>query len=110
MTCVATAVGAVAAAPAVAADVVPVSVPLNGVERSLGLKAPGIAGELPLPLPGRVEGPRYVEGRMIPDRAVPQVPLSGGLPGADVRTPLPHVLGDGFDHLGLFAPAPTCGR
>ncbi|MCT9005080.1 hypothetical protein ACWGKW_07920 [Streptomyces sp. NPDC054766] len=104
MTCAA-AVGAAATAPAVAADAVPIPVPLNGVEQSPGLKAPSIAGELPLPLPGRVEGPRYAEGRMIPDRAVPQVPLSGGLPGADVRTPLPYVLGDGFDHLGLSAPA-----
>lgn len=93
------------AAPAVAADTGPVPVPLNGVEQSLGPKAPTIAGEVPLPLPGRVEGPRYVEGRMISDGDVPQVPLSGGLPGADVRTPLPHVLGDGFDHLGLPAPA-----
>ncbi|MET9893715.1 hypothetical protein ABZZ47_26600 [Streptomyces sp. NPDC006465] len=105
MTGVAAVVGAAAATPAVAAETVPIPVPLNGVQQALGLKAPSIAGELPVPLPGRLEGPRYVEGRMIPERAVPQVPLSGGLPGADVRTPLPHVLGDGFDHLGLAAPA-----
>lgn len=105
MTGVAAAVGAAAAAPAVAADTVPIPVPLNGVEQSLGLKAPSIGGQLPLPLPGRLEGPRYVEGRMIPDRTVPQVPLSGGLPGAEVRTPLPHLLGEGSDHLGLSAPA-----
>ncbi|MGW3913981.1 hypothetical protein ACWEBX_21005 [Streptomyces sp. NPDC005070] len=105
MTGVAAAVGAASAAPAVAAGTVPIPVPLNGVEQSLGLKAPSVSGELPLPLPGRLEGPRYVEGRMIPDRAVPQVPLSGGMPGAQVRTPLPHILGDGSDHLGLSAPA-----
>lgn len=105
MTGVAAVVGAAAATPAVAAETVPIPVPLNGVEQALGLQAPRIAGELPVPLPGGLEGPRYVEGRMIPDRAVPQVPLSGGLPGADVRAPLPHVLGDGFDHLGLAAPA-----
>ncbi|WP_405917092.1 hypothetical protein [Streptomyces sp. NBC_00728] len=105
LTDVAAAVGAAAAAPAVAADTVPVPVPLNGVEQSLGLEAPTVAGELPLLVPGGLEGPRYVEGRMIPDRAVPQVPLSGGLPGADVRTPLPRVLGAGFDHLGLSAAA-----
>jgi hypothetical protein len=98
-------VGAATAAPAAAVDSVPIPVPLNGVEQSLGLKAPSIAGELPLPLPGRLEGSRYVEGRMIPEGAVPQVPLSGGLPGADVRTPFPHILDDGFDHLGLSAPA-----
>ncbi|MFF8530671.1 hypothetical protein ACN6K9_008268 [Streptomyces sp. SAS_267] len=105
MTGVAAAVGAAAATPAVAAATVPIPVPLNGVEQSLGLKAPEVAGELPLPLPGRPEGPRYAEGRMIPAGAVPQVPLSGGLPGADVRTPLPHVLDGGFEHLGLSAPA-----
>ncbi|MFD5817198.1 hypothetical protein [Streptomyces sp. NPDC127038] len=105
MTGVAAAVGAAAAAPATAADTVPIAVPLNGVEQSLGLKTPSIAGELPLPLPGRLDGPRYVEGRMLPERAVPQVPLSGGLPGADIRTPLPDLLGDGADHLGLSAPA-----
>ncbi|MFD5518087.1 hypothetical protein [Streptomyces sp. NPDC127066] len=42
---------------------------------------------------------------MIPDRAVPRVPLGGGLPGADVRTPLPHMVGDGFEHLVLSVPA-----
>uniref|UniRef100_A0AAU3HZ87 Secreted protein n=1 Tax=Streptomyces sp. NBC_01393 TaxID=2903851 RepID=A0AAU3HZ87_9ACTN len=105
MTGVVAAVGAAAVAPAVAADTVPVPVPLNGVEQSLGVKAPKVAGELPLPLPGRQEGPWYVVGRTIPDRAAPQVPLSGGLPGADVRTPLPHMVGNGFEHLGLSAPA-----
>ncbi|MEU4084155.1 hypothetical protein [Streptomyces aureus] len=105
LTGVAAATGAAAAAPAVAADTVPIPVPLNGVEQSLGLRTPSIAGQLPLPLPGRVDGPRYVEGRMLPERIVPQVPLSGGLPGADVRTPLPRLLGEGAEHLGLTAPA-----
>ncbi|MFI0962227.1 hypothetical protein ACH4S8_12605 [Streptomyces sp. NPDC021080] len=56
----AAAVGAAAAAPAFAAGTAPAPVPPNGVERSLGLKSPGIAGELPLP--GRREGPRYAGG------------------------------------------------
>ncbi|MFF3610431.1 hypothetical protein [Streptomyces sp. NPDC002580] len=102
LTGVAAAVGAAAATPAVA---VPIPVPLNGAEQALGLKTPRIAGELPVPLPGGIDGPRYVEGRMIPDRTVPQVPLSGGLPGADVHAPLPRVLGHGFEHVGLDAPA-----
>jgi hypothetical protein len=102
LTGVAAAVGAAAATPAVA---VPIPVPLNGAEQALGLKMPRIAGELPVPLQDGIAGPRYVEGRMIPDRTVPQVPLSGGLPGADLHAPLPHVLGAGFEHVGLSAPA-----
>ncbi len=58
-----------------------------------------------MPLPGAPEGPRYVEGRLLPERAVPQLPVHGGLPGADARAPLPHLLGTGFDHLGVDAPA-----
>jgi len=105
MTGVAAAMGAAAAAPAVAAGTVPVAVPLDGVENALNVQMPKIAGQLPVPMPGRPDGPRYVEGRLLPERAVPQVPVAAGLPGADVRTPLPHVLGDGFDHLGVGAPA-----
>ncbi|MEW2166925.1 hypothetical protein AB0912_28555 [Streptomyces sp. NPDC007084] len=105
MTGVAAVVGAAAATPALAADSVPVPVPLNGVEQALNLRAPHIAGELPVPVPGAPEGPRYVEGRLLPDHALPQLPLAGGLPGADLRTPLPHLLGEGVDHLGVSAPA-----
>ncbi|MET8859314.1 MULTISPECIES: hypothetical protein [unclassified Streptomyces] len=78
MTGVAAAVGAASAAPAVAAGTVPIPVPLNGVEQSLGQKATGVSGELPLPLPGRLEGPRYVEGLMIPEGAVPEANLEMG--------------------------------
>ncbi|MET7387857.1 hypothetical protein [Streptomyces sp. NPDC005385] len=105
MTGVAAVVGAAAATPAVAAGTVPIPVPLNGVEQALNLRTPHIAGELPVPVPGSPEGPRYVEGRMLPDHALPQLPLAGGLPGADLRAPLPHILGEGFDHLGVSAPA-----
>ncbi|OIJ69372.1 hypothetical protein [Streptomyces mangrovisoli] len=100
----AAAVGA-AAAPAAAVGSVPIPVPLDGAEKSLGVELPEVGGELPLPLPGAPEGPRYTEGRLLPDRALPQLPLTGGLPGLDARAPLPHVLGPGFDHAGVSAPA-----
>ncbi|MFK0018016.1 hypothetical protein [Streptomyces sp. NPDC090798] len=105
VTGVAAVMGAAAATPAVAAATVPVPVPLDGVERALNLQTPKIAGELPVPMPGGPDGPRYVQGRMLPERAVPQLPVGAGLPGADVRAPLPHLLGHGFDHLGVDAPA-----
>ncbi|MER5404536.1 hypothetical protein [Streptomyces sp. NPDC002769] len=105
VTGVAAVIGAAAVTPAVAAGTVPVPVPLDGVERGLNLPVPDIAGQLPVPMPDSPAGPRYVEGRLLPDRAVPQPPVSAGLPGADVRTTLPHVLGEGSDHLGLDAPA-----
>ncbi|MDT0436053.1 MULTISPECIES: hypothetical protein [Streptomyces] len=105
VTGIAAAVGAATATPAAAVGTVPVPVPLEGAEQTLHMELPKIGGEIPLPTPGNLDGPRYVEGRLIPDRAVPQLPLSGGLPGADVRAPLPHLLGDQFDHVGLHLPA-----
>ncbi|MEV4444860.1 hypothetical protein [Streptomyces mirabilis] len=105
VTGVAAAMGAAAVTPAVAAEKVPVPVPLDGVGRALNLQTPKIAGELPVPMPGGPEGPRYVEGRLLPDRAVPRLPVGAGLPGAGLRTPLPNLLGHGFDHLGADAPA-----
>ncbi|MFF3481940.1 hypothetical protein ACFYXC_01495 [Streptomyces sp. NPDC002701] len=95
VTCVAAAV----ATPAVAADGVPVAVPLNGVEHSLDMEMPKVGGTVPLIKPGSPDGPRYVEGRLLPDRAVPQVPFSSDMPSLDLRTPLPRVLGESFDHL-----------
>ncbi|MER6672996.1 hypothetical protein [Streptomyces sp. NPDC000983] len=93
------------AAPAAAVGTVPVPVPLDGVEKSLNIELPTVGAELPVPVPGSPEGPRYVEGRLLPERAVPQLPVSAGLPGAGLRAPLPHLLGDDFDHVGLDAPA-----
>ncbi|MEU6578026.1 hypothetical protein [Streptomyces sp. NPDC046805] len=104
ITGVAATVGA-AATPAAAVGTVPVPVPLDGVEKSLNVDLPKVGGELPLPTPGAPEEPRHVEGRFIPEHVVPQLPLNGGLPGAGLRAPLPHVLGRGFDHVGLDAPA-----
>ncbi|MGV9454729.1 hypothetical protein [Streptomyces sp. NPDC003635] len=94
-----------AAAPAAAVGTVPVPVPLDGVEKSLNIELPKIGGEVPVPMPGAPDGPRYVEGRLIPERVVPQLPVTGGLPGVGLRAPLPHLLGDDFDHVGVHAPA-----
>ncbi|MFF4898568.1 hypothetical protein [Streptomyces sp. NPDC001068] len=96
---------AAAATPAAASPTVPVPVPLDGVEKSLGVEVPRIGMELPLLIPGTPQGPRFTEGRLLPDRTLPQVPLNGGLPGVGVRVPLPHVLGDGYDHIGIDTPA-----
>ncbi|MFF1279199.1 hypothetical protein ACFVY4_00090 [Streptomyces sp. NPDC058299] len=93
-----------AAGPAAAAGTVPVPVPLGGVSKALHMEVPRLGAELPLLTPGAPDGPRYVTGRLLPDRTLPQVPLSSGLPGLDARAPLPHVLGDGFDHLDVVAP------
>lgn len=103
LTCVAAAAGA--ATPAAAVGTVPVPVPLDGVEKSLHVELPRVGGEVPLPLPGAPEGPRYVEGRLVPERVIPQLPVSAGLPGLDTRAPLPEVLGDGFHHVDVDAPA-----
>ncbi|MFC8710312.1 hypothetical protein ACFUCQ_10330 [Streptomyces sp. NPDC057197] len=104
VTGVAAAIGA-AATPASAVGAVPVPVPLGGAESALGMELPSVGGELPLPTAGSPEGPRFVEGRLLPERALPRLPVDGGLPGLDVRAPLAHVLGDGFDHVDVAAPA-----
>jgi hypothetical protein len=100
----AAAVGA-AATPAAAAGTVPVPVPLQGVSESLGMEVPKAGLQVPLLTPGAPEGPRHVTGRLLPDRTLPQVPVHGALPGADVRAPLPRLLGDGFDHASVGLPA-----
>lgn len=105
ITAVAAATGAAVATPAAAIGTVPVPVPLEGAESALGMELPKLGGEVPVPMPGSPEGPRYVEGRLIPERVLPQLPVHGGLPGANLRAPLPHVLGDGFDHVGVSTPA-----
>jgi hypothetical protein len=105
LTGVVAAVGAATATPAAAVGTVPVPVPLEGAEQALGMELPELGGEVPVPMPGTPDGPRYVEGRLLPERALPQLPVSGGLPGLDLRAPLPQVLGDGFDHLAVGTPA-----
>jgi hypothetical protein len=103
ITGIAAAVGA--ATPAAAAGTVPAPVPLENAEQSLGTELPEIGADLPLPVAGTPEGPRYVEGSILPDRTVPRVPVGSTLPGLSTRAPLPHLLGDGFDHVGVEVPA-----
>jgi hypothetical protein len=90
-----------AATPAAAASTVPVPVPLSGAEHALGMELPEAGGEIGVPVPGAPEGPRHARGRLLPERAVPRLPVHGALPGADLRAPVPHVLADDFDHVGL---------
>ncbi|WDO08305.1 hypothetical protein ME763_23145 [Streptomyces murinus] len=96
------AAAASATAPAAAAGAVPVPVPLQGVSHSLGTRMPEATLEMPLLTPGAPDGPRYVTGRLLPEPILPRLPITGTLPGADLRAPLPHPLGD---RLGLDAPA-----
>ncbi|MER7938325.1 MULTISPECIES: hypothetical protein [unclassified Streptomyces] len=104
VTGVAVAVGA-AATPAAATPTVPVPVPLDAAGKVLPMEMPRIGMELPLLIPGAPEAPRFTEGRLLPDRTLPQVPLNGGLPGIGLRAPLPHVPGDGHDHIDVGTPA-----
>ncbi|KOV58317.1 hypothetical protein [Streptomyces sp. MMG1121] len=101
ITGVAAAVGA-AATPAAAAISVPV--PLDGLSMALGTEVPKASLEVPVLMAGAPDGPRYVAGRLMPEHTLPQVPFTGNLPGAHLRTPLPRVLGDGSDHAGVDAP------
>ncbi|MET8720989.1 hypothetical protein [Streptomyces misionensis] len=94
-----------AATPAAAAGSVPVPVPLGGVSQSLGIPVPEASLDVPLPTPGTPDGPRYTTGRLLPEGILPQVPVGGALPGAGLHAPLPRLLGEGFDHLDVDAPA-----
>ncbi|MEU3945609.1 hypothetical protein [Streptomyces sp. NPDC029526] len=105
LTTMAAAAGALAATPAAAVGTVPVPVPLGGAEQALGVELPEVGGAIPVPTAGTPEGPRFTEGRIMPEETLPQLPLDGGLPGLDVRSPLPHLLGDGSDRIGVDAPA-----
>jgi hypothetical protein len=103
ITGIAAAVGATT--PAAAAGTLPAPVPLEGAEQSLGVELPEIDAEVPFQAAGVPEAPRYVADSVMPDRAVPRLPLGGTLPGLSVRAPLPHLVGDGFDHVGADLPA-----
>jgi hypothetical protein len=100
---IAAAVGATAT-PAAAVDAVPVAVPLEGVEKPLTMELPELGYEIPVPKPATRElRTGYAEGSL--GGTLPQPPVTYGLPGAWLTTPLPHVLGKDVDHFGIHLPA-----
>ncbi len=105
MTCLA---AAGAATPAVA-DSVPVGVPLEAVETSLGVDAPRVATGVPVPVVGAPDVPRHHTGDMLPTPLLPSVPIGAELGDTLVASPVPNLLGkpetDGEGSLG--APATT---
>jgi hypothetical protein len=94
------------AGSAVAGERVPVSVPMEGVEHALGIPAPRVGAQLPVPVPGAVDGPRYVEGRLLPAGLVPVVPFSVPLPGVAAQSLVPHVVGGGADRASAVVGGP----
>ncbi|MZD04583.1 hypothetical protein GTW43_05730 [Streptomyces sp. SID5785] len=98
--CAAAAAGG--AAPAAAAPSVPVEVPLAGVESALPVDAPELRTAAPLPIPGAPEGPRYDEQHLLPQNALPRLPVSSELPRTHAALPVPRVLPvDTVEQVGL---------
>ncbi|GLV98077.1 hypothetical protein ACFYN3_01890 [Streptomyces lavendulae] len=90
MTCMA---AAGAATPAVA-DSVPVGVPLEAVETTLGVPTPHVATAVPVPVVGAPEAPRHHKGDMLPTPLLPVVPIATDLGVTRVTSPVPNLLGD----------------
>lgn len=105
MTCLA---AAGAATPAVA-DSVPVGIPLEAVETTLGVDAPRVATGVPVPVVGAPDVPRHHTGDMLPTPLLPTVPIGAELGDTLVASPVPNLLGkpetDGEGSVG--APATT---
>ncbi|MFD3549203.1 hypothetical protein ACFWUW_26975 [Streptomyces sp. NPDC058655] len=97
-----------AATPAVA-DSVPVGVPLEAVETTLGVDAPRVATGVPVPVVGAPDVPRHHTGDMLPTPLLPTIPLGTELGNTLVTSPVPNLLGkpetDGEG--SLDAPATT---
>ncbi|MCB5181451.1 hypothetical protein [Streptomyces antimicrobicus] len=89
MTCMA---AAGAAAPA-AASTVPVGVPLDAVESSLGLDAPRVATAVPVPVVGAPQAPTFHTGELLPTPLLPSVPLGAELGATGITSPVPNLLG-----------------
>ncbi|MFF5704008.1 hypothetical protein ACFY7H_16095 [Streptomyces sp. NPDC012794] len=90
MTCMA---AAGAASPAVA-DSVPVGVPLEAVETTLGLPAPHLATGVPVPLVGAPEAPRFHRGDLLPTPLLPVVPIAADLGATRLTSPVPNLMGE----------------
>ncbi|MGW7171487.1 hypothetical protein [Streptomyces xanthophaeus] len=105
LTCMA---AAGAATPALA-DSVPVGVPLDAVESTLGVDAPRVATGVPVPVVGAPEAPRHHRGDMLPTPLLPAVPIGAELGNTLVTTAVPNLAGkpetDGEG--SLDAPAST---
>ncbi|MGW0389881.1 hypothetical protein ACWDYJ_03070 [Streptomyces sp. NPDC003042] len=89
LTCMA---AAGAASPAVA-DSVPVGVPLDAVETTLGLTAPRLATTVPVPIVGAPEAPRHHTGDLLPSPLLPVVPIATELGATRLTSPVPNLAG-----------------
>ncbi|MEU8435743.1 hypothetical protein AB0F18_23090 [Streptomyces sp. NPDC029216] len=89
MTCMA---AAAAATPAVAAPV-PVGVPLEAVETTLGVPTPRVATAVPIPVVGAPEAPVLHKGDLLPTPLLPAVPVATDLGLTKVASPVPNLLG-----------------
>ncbi|WP_267011601.1 hypothetical protein [Streptomyces sp. NBC_00249] len=89
MTCMA---AAGAASPAVA-DSVPVGVPLDAVETTLGVAAPRVATAVPVPVVGAPEAPRHHTGDLLPTPLLPVLPIATDLGATHLTSPLPNLAG-----------------
>ncbi|WP_330333213.1 hypothetical protein OHS33_28200 [Streptomyces sp. NBC_00536] len=105
MTCMA---AAGAASPALASTV-PVGVPLEAVETSLGVDTPRVATGVPVPVVGAPEVPVHHSGDLLPTPLVPVIPIGTELGHTGITSPVPNLLGrketDGEG--SLDAPATT---
>ncbi|MYT73039.1 MULTISPECIES: hypothetical protein [unclassified Streptomyces] len=99
--CLAAAAGAT---PAVASANVPIEIPLAGVENALHMDVPELSTEAPVPIPGAPEGPRYSQDHVLPQNALPRLPVSSELPATQAGVPVPRLLpGEPAEQIGLSA-------
>ncbi|MFJ4712669.1 hypothetical protein [Streptomyces sp. NPDC088785] len=97
--CIAAAAGAT---PALASANVPIEAPLGGVESALHMDLPELSTEAPLPIPGAPEGPAYTTDHVLPQHAVPRLPMSSALPATTADVPVPQLLpAEHTDRIGL---------
>ncbi|MET9696502.1 hypothetical protein ABZY31_06205 [Streptomyces sp. NPDC006529] len=89
MTCMA---AAGAASPALASTV-PVGVPLEAVETTLGVDTPRVATGVPVPVVGAPDVPRHHTGDLLPTPLVPTIPVGTELGRTGITSPVPNLLG-----------------